>query len=233
MPISERRPLDDIDGGGDADRRLGDGEHVLGHRVARPQLLLARANGGEPPEEPLVAAVADRFRAVDEAPHALEGDVADLLVPHGGGEELVREIGEEAEGSPVPLDRLEEHGRPQHPVERGHLDERNPAKQREQKAGDQPHVVVEREPGDDNVVVPEPEGVSVAPDLVQHGLMAQRDTLLESGRPRGVLQKQGLAGGGDRPLATEIRVVSAHLDPTSIQELAGNDLLELECVEPR
>ena len=97
---------------------------------------------------------------------------------------------------------LQQQRRMAHPVKGGHEHERNALHQRQQEAGDEAHIVIERQPADDDVLSLSVDGVAVGGDLVEHGLVREGDPFLQAGGAAGMLQEgDGVIGIGGRQRA--------------------------------
>ena len=184
-----------------SDLGLADGEDGLRHGVADLQLPGPDAKAREPLLEPVEGLRLAGFGAVDDGLDV--GEIGREIGRNGPRHVLVGEIGQPREGALVGLERLEHRGRPRHPVERVENGDGLAHHQRNDRARDQSHVVIERQPGDDGVVLGRAELGHVALGLGEDRAMGQRDALLERRRPGGMLQKRDV-------VRTDVGHVEAH-----------------------
>jgi hypothetical protein len=111
-------------------------------------------------------------------------------------EQRVREIRLPAQRAAETRDRLENHGGPHDPVERVHGHERRAGEQRQEEAADQTHVVIQRQPADDDVIRRELDGAAVLRDLPEERRMRNPDALFQP-RRAGRILKERIGCGGD------------------------------------
>ena len=100
------------------------------------------------------------------------------------------------------------------PMEGRHQHQRHTCHDRHDEPGDQPHIVVQRQPTDDHVLVIQSDRLTVCVDLVEHGLMGEGNPLLQAGRTGTVLQEGNLLAGGALPQTLTIPAV-----PTKLRDL--------------
>jgi hypothetical protein len=182
-----------------AGKRLGDRVHVLRHGVACGQLIGTRPARAEPRQERLVRPIQDRLGRVDERAHRRNIEIdGQLRLAHIRRQEAEREVGQPGQGGPRAVDGAEQERRPENPIEGRDLDEGNALQRGQEEAGDQTHVVVERQPGGDPIARRKLEHAPVGLVVTKDGAVTERDALLQAGRARGVLQQRDvvLAAGG-------------------------------------
>src|SRR5215470_15353726 len=72
------------------------------------------------------------------------------------------------------------------------------------EAGNESHVVIEREPAIEFVVTAQPQHIPEVFQLGEHARMSQRDALLKTCGARGVLNERELAGVADALVRAQI-----------------------------
>ncbi len=176
-----------------AGAQLGHGEHRLGHGVASQHRPLAH------PVDPVAFLEGDRvgvpagFRAGDPGPHRAK--VAAGHGPAKAGVVAKGEVGHPADAGGLRLDHLQEPLGGIDPVERIHDGQGGAAQQRQQEAGHQAHVVIERQPGGDadgTAAHRLGHGRPVAKVLARQSHAADAHRLLDAGGPGAVLPEQGI-----------------------------------------
>ncbi len=144
------------------DTALGDGKDIFGHGIASGQGFVPQPESFETLIKGLVRVPPHRLGAVGDGPpgrqvHPFQITVADLL-----GAEIVGKVGQPGEGAFIFGNRLQQPvGRPD-PVERRHDDERIAQEDGHEPASDQAHVMVQRQPGNKNIVFPQMQGFAIA-----------------------------------------------------------------------
>ncbi|MCY1355262.1 hypothetical protein D9M69_416760 [compost metagenome] len=176
----------------------GFGQTVGGHETVRGE-----AAGRELPGEALQGVEANRFgTGIRHTPatqvEPFQGRLADPLTAQAIGK-----IRPAADGAAVFADRLQPAQRPTEKIRRGHQHARHAAENRLQQATDQAHVVIQRQPADDDVVGVQVNAETVAnQQFVGHQIaVADLHAFGQRGGARGVLQE------GD------VIVLQVHRDP--------------------
>ncbi len=168
----------------------GDEERRLGQAVARIEGLAPEAAGREGAGEAVERRRAHRLGAVEGHPPARQIELPPVRGGDPPGAEGVGEVGAAAGGRPVAADRAQPAHRLLQEGERRHEDARRAGVERLQDGADQPHVVVERQPADDDRL----RGLRERPPdrllVVQQVGVADDDPLGSRGGARGVLEER-------------------------------------------
>ncbi len=179
-----------------AARCSGDIQGGLGQTVRGHETVFAETAGGEFFREALEGVEADRLGAgIGHAPstqiEALKGRFADPLTAQAIGE-----IRAAADGAAVLGNRFQPAQRPAEEVRRRHQNARHAAENRLQQTTDQPHVVVQRQPADDDVVRVhiDAEAATDQQFVGDQIAMADLHTLGQRGGAGSVLQKGDVLG---------------------------------------
>ena len=128
-----------------------------------------------------VAVGAHGFRTVDEGAHTAQVQAVERGFAHARCHEVIREVGQPAERAVVLLDGVQQRQRLAYPLERRHQHEGDALHHRQDERGDQPHVVIQRQPRNDHVLWRELDRGAVGGDLVQHSLVREHDAFLQTG----------------------------------------------------
>ena len=135
-----------------------------------------------------------RLGAIDPSTHAVESNPLGLRTPYARGEKFVGEIRHPRQRAAVRCDDPQERARIGHPVERAQGADRNAGHRRNDRARDQTHVLIQRQPGPNPIRRRPVQACGVVCYLAQHGPIRERDALLESRAPGRVLQQHDVLG---------------------------------------
>jgi hypothetical protein len=119
------------------------------------------------------------------------------------GAQLIGEVGRRREGAAMARDGLQPARRAREEGERRHQHQRHGEVERAEPGADQAHVVVERQPGDEDVLAVDLEGLAHGAQVGEQVGVRQHDALRVAGAAGGVLQEGDVVGPGaiqQRPL---------------------------------
>ena len=187
-----RLAVDLVDGHRRVHPALADGKGILGHGVAGHQGRGLEAVRLEALQEGGMALIAHRLGAVDQPAPAGKVDPFQVARANLLGAEIVGKIRQPGQRAPVARNGLQQAHRRTHPIEGRHQHQRIAGQNRHQEAGNQAHVVVQRQPGNDHVLRVEMQGLFVGLHLVEHRAVRQRHPLLQAGGAGGMLQQDNI-----------------------------------------
>ena len=191
--VHEGAALDALDEGAAVERREGEADAVLGEAEHGHHRRAAETGGGKALAEALHGVGADRLGTVAGHAPRTEVEVFDFAVFHAPQAQLVSEVGAGGQGAPVAVDGLQPALWPGQEGQGRHQDQGHGVVQAAQPGADQSHVVIQRQPTDEDIGGSHFEGRAHGPNVGQQVGMAQHHTLGIAGAARGVLQERGVA----------------------------------------
>ena len=129
-----------------------DQQRRLGEAITGGQRSAVETCRFEPLGEPRERGSADKLRARECKPPAAQIEPREGFVGNTVRTQRVGEIRPAAERSAVPIDRLQPAPRPLQKIARRHQNRGEAGEQRVQQSADQSHVVVQRQPTDEDVI---------------------------------------------------------------------------------
>ena len=220
----ERRAIELAHGDAGVPRAAGDQEGRLGEPVARVQRARAEPDRRELLGERRERGGADRLGAAERDLPRRERVAVELVRLHPIDAHAEREVGAAADRAAVARDRAQPARRARPEVIGRHQHQARAVEQRRQRAADQPHVVIQRQPADHHVVGVVRERVADAALVGDDVAVAHHHAARRAGRARGVLQERDLVGARGRrdPVGRGARgelVAGDRVDPRIEREL--------------
>src|SRR5439155_2965204 len=151
-----------------ARRRLRHREGCLGHGVTSRQRTWIESVWRKTGGELIVAVGAHRLAAVHEETNAVQPNPLEVLVAYARRHEIVREVWKPGQRGVLARAGVEEKHRRGDPLERIDGDHGHAGGERQMKGGDEPHVVVQRQPAYDAIVSGQPNRVTVSSHMLQN-----------------------------------------------------------------
>ena len=192
----KRGAVDPVDEQAAPERRKADAEAGLGQAVDRGHGVGPQAVAGEALAETLRRLRAHRLGAVEREPQGRKVEPFELAVRELAEAQLVGEVRRRGERAAVMRDAPQPALGPREEGERRHQHQRIAVEQRAEAGADQPHVVVERQPGHEDVgrarLRRRPHRAKVGHQV----RVRQHHALGLPGAARGVLQERDVAGRG-------------------------------------
>lgn len=167
----------------------GDEQRRFGQAVAGEETGGVETAGGELPGEVLQAVLTNRLGAGERDPPAAQVETFQRGFGHPLAAQTVGEVRPATDGAAVTADGLQPAQWPGEEILRRHQHAGNTAEDRLQQTTDQAHVVVQRQPADDHVIVADAE-TSTDQHLVGNQVaMADLHPLGQRSGARGVLEE--------------------------------------------
>src|SRR6266480_5536976 len=128
--------------------------------------------------------VPDRLTAVNHKSPALKINSIKLIVGDLIGHHVIGKVWEPGNRPVFTRDRFQQQGRHDDPFERIYLDTWYAKGERKMKSRNQSHVMIERQPADNFVVLIQFNCLAVTFDVVENRAVRQQDWFLQTSRPR-------------------------------------------------